>query len=303
MDASFGFYQNVSLGGYYARTETTGLAGDNESYQAKFDYPADRYGFSAQYLKVGEAFNPEVGFLRRTNFTRSFSSARFSPRPKDRFRAVRKFTYEASLEYFENGAGQVESRQQTGRFNVEFDNSDTFNVEGNVNYDLLVRPFSPSPGVVIPVGGYGYNDATITYAMGQQRRLSGNIAYQFGQYYDGTIQAISLSGSRLAILKQFSVEPRLSINHVELPASRFTTRLYGARTDYGFSPRMFLSALLQYSSTDHAFSGNFRYRWEYRPGSEVFVVLTDERDTNPAGGGLALKNRAFVVKMTRLFRF
>ena len=42
---------------------------------------------------------------------------------------------------------------------------------------------------------------------------------------------------------------------------------------------MFVSALLQYSSSDRAFSSNLRFRWEYRPGSELFVVYTDERDT------------------------
>ena len=42
---------------------------------------------------------------------------------------------------------------------------------------------------------------------------------------------------------------------------------------------MFASALVQYNSTDHSFSSNFRYRWEYQPGSELFVVYTDERDT------------------------
>ena len=55
------------------------------------------------------------------------------------------------------------------------------------------------------------------------------------------------------------------------------------RTDYGFSPRMFASALVQYSSSDHVFSSNFRFRWEYHPGSELFVVYTDERDTLQAG--------------------
>ena len=44
---------------------------------------------------------------------------------------------------------------------------------------------------------------------------------------------------------------------------------------------MFASALLQYSSADHTFSSNVRFRWEYRPGSEFFVVWTDEQDTNP----------------------
>jgi hypothetical protein len=74
------------------------------------------------------------------------------------------------------------------------------------------------------------------------------------------------------------------------------------RTDYGFSPRRFVSALLQYSSTDHVVSSNLRFRWEYRPGSELFVVYTDERNTiSPVTSGL--RNRAFVVKINRLWQF
>jgi Domain of unknown function (DUF5916) len=302
VDAAFGFYENVNLSGYYARTKTTELLGDSESYQMRFDYPADRYGARVEHLKVGKSFNPEVGFLRRTDFTRSFASARFSPRPTS-MKTVRKFTFEGSLEYFENGAGDVESRQQTGRFNSELDNSDQFTVEANANYDLLVAPFQPAAGVTIPVGSYDYNDVVVSYAAGQQRRVSGTLALQLGQYYDGTIRALTYSTGRVAILKQLSVEPSFSINHVELPASEFTTAVYRARTDYGFSPRMFASALLQYNSGDHTFSSNLRFRWEYQPGSEFFVVWTDEQDTRPPGGGAALKTRAFVVKMTRLFRF
>jgi hypothetical protein len=305
VDAAFGFYQNIATGGYYARTETDNLEGDNESYQAKFDWVPDRYGIRTEILKVGRAFNPEVGFLRRTDFTRSFVSGRFSPRPSN-MRAIRKFTYEAGLEYYENGAGQVESRQQNGRFSIEFDNSDFFSVEGNVNYDLLVRPFSPVTGVVIPAGAYDYNDMIVSYNLGQQRRLSGNISLQLGEYYDGTIKSVSFSQGRFAILKQFSIEPRVSYNQVDRPSGSFVTRLYGMRSDYGFSPRMFASALLQYSSADRAFSSNLRFRWEYRPGSEFFVVWTDDQNTNPLDphqNGWALRNRAFVVKMTRLFRF
>lgn len=305
VDAAFGFYQNVAIGAYYARTNTTNVSGDNESFQGKFEWVPDRYGIQAEVLKVGKAFNPEVGFLRRTDFTRSFASARFSPRPR-RVRLVRKYTYQGSLEYYENGAGQVESRQATGRFNVEFNNSDTFNFEANANYDFLAAPFRPNPVAVIPVGGYHYNDVTMSYNMGQQRRLSGNIGAQIGEYYNGTIRSLSFSSGRYAILKQFSIEPRFSINHIELPNSEFTQKQIGARTDYGFSSRMFLGALLQWSSGDHTFSSNVRFRWEYRPGSEFFVVWTDEQDTNPLEpqrGSIALRNRAFVVKMTRLFRF
>ena len=304
VDAAFGFYQNVAIGGYYARTETTNLTGDNESYQAKFDWVPDRYGIQAELLKVGKAYNPEVGFLRRTDFTRSYASGRFSPRPKN-MRAIRKFTYMAAIEYFENGAGDGGVAPAVGPLQRRARQQRHLNIEANANYDLLVTPFVPSPGVVIPVGAYHYNDMVMSYNMGQQRRLSGNIGLQLGEYYDGTIKSVSFSSGRYAILKQFSVEPRFSLNHIELPVGEFTQKQVGARTDYGFSPRMFASALLQYSSVDRTFSSNVRFRWEYRPGSEFFVVWTDEQNTNPLDprDRFALRSRAFVVKMTRLFRF
>ncbi len=68
------------------------------------------------------------------------------------------------------------------------------------------------------------------------------------------------------------------------------------------TPYMFVSALLQYNSADHVVSANVRLRWEYRPGSELFVVFNEQRDTlSPRFPDLA--NRAFIVKINRLVRF
>jgi hypothetical protein len=49
-------------------------------------------------------------------------------------------------------------------------------------------------------------------------------------------------------------------------------------------------------------AANVRFRWEYRPGSELFVVLNEQRDTVYSGFG-ELANRAFIIKVNRLFRF
>jgi hypothetical protein len=254
----------------------------------------------AEHLKVGAAFNPEIGFVRRSNFEKTSGALRFSPRPQG-LEAVRKFTFEASIDYFVNGNGAVETRQQTARAQAEFESSDQVSIEANDNYEALFVPFNVGGGVIIPVGGYNFRDAVVSYTMGQQRRFSGTVSLQAGQFYDGTITALNLGGARLAILKQFSVEPSVSINRIDLPYGEFTSELFRARTDYGFSPRMFASALLQYSTADHTFSSNVRFRWEYIPGSELFLVWTDEHDTRPNGTGL--RNRAFVAKVTRLLRF
>jgi hypothetical protein len=137
VDATFAFYQNVRFDGFVARTHTPGLRGDDLSTQTRFGYGADRYGLRLEHLRVGGNFNPEVGYVRRVDFDRRFASARFSPRPKSGI--VRKYTWEASLEYFENGAGAVESRNQSGRVNVELENSDHFTLEANGNYELVVH--------------------------------------------------------------------------------------------------------------------------------------------------------------------
>ncbi len=301
VDGIFNFYNYLTLGGYYARTATTGLRGDDESYQARVDLAPDKYGLQFERVKVGEAFNPEVGFLRRRNFERSAAEARYSPRPR-RF-GIRQITMTAGVEYIEGStSGRMESRQQGGRINVERENSDQFSVEGGTNFEWLPGPFNVARGVNIPAGPYSFNDATFRYAFGQQRRMSGTVAYQTGEFYDGRINALTLSGARAAVTTQLSVEPSVSINSVTLPVGDFTTTVLRARTDYAFTPRMFASGLLQYSSNDRIFSSNIRFRWEYIPGSELFMVYTDERDT-ALPGYPQLRNRAFIVKMNRLFRF
>jgi len=65
---------------------------------------------------------------------------------------------------------------------------------------------------------------------------------------------------------------------------------------------MFVSALIQYNSGINAVSTNARLRWEYQPGSELFVVYNEERNTlTPRFPSLS--NRAFIVKVNKLFRF
>ena len=300
LDGAFAFFQNLNLSAYYAATRTDALTGDDESYQGRFDYAADRYGARVEHTKVGDDFNPEVGFVRRDDFTRSFGLLRFSPRPRS-IDFVRKFTWEATLEYLENGAGQLETRSQGGRFNTELETSDQLTIEASNNYELLVAPFAIATGVVIPPGGYDFSDVSVSYQFGQQRRVSGSVGLQRGSFYDGDITALTLSGARVSVTPQLSIEPGLTINDVALPHGDFTNTLLRARTDFAFSPRMFASGLLQYNSADRSFSSNLRFRWEYHPGSEIFVVYTDERDT-VLDGFPHLKNRAFVVKVNRLWQ-
>ena len=92
------------------------------------------------------------------------------------------------------------------------------------------------------------------------------------------------------------------MNWVDLPFGNFITRLAGARLVIAPTARLGFSSFVQYNATAHSLTSSARMRWEYTPGSEVFVVYSDGRDTT-APGYPGLLNRSFAVKVTRLMRF
>jgi hypothetical protein len=186
---------------------------------------------------------------------------------------------------------------------VEFTNSDLFSVTYTDNFERLVRPFVISTGVTLPVGPYDFHTTRIGYIGGQQRRYSGEVAYEIGTFYNGDRQTFALNMARLQVTPQVSLEPSFSINWVDLVQGAFTAKVARTRATYTITPRMFVSGIVQYSSAGTSFGSNVRFRWEYRPGSELFVVYTDDYNTEELRPDVtALRNRAFVIKFNRLFR-
>ena len=74
------------------------------------------------------------------------------------------------------------------------------------------------------------------------------------------------------------------------------------RLTYTLTPRAYLSGLVQYNSGSDTFSSNFRFRWEWAPGSELFIVYTEDRDTDILDRWSELQNRGLVIKVNRLLR-
>jgi hypothetical protein len=301
VDTALSFYQNVRIDAYLAGTRTEGREGDNLSYRGFFDYNADKVGVQAERLVVEPNFLPEIGFVRRTDMRRNFALARYSPRPRT-IPNLRRLTGQASLAYITNNQDRLDTRDATARFEAEFTNSDVFSVSYTDNFERLVRPFAIAPGVNIPIGAYDFHTARVGYVAGQQRPYSGEIVFETGPFYDGDRRSIALNSGRMQITPQVSLEPSFSINWIDLVQGSFTLKVARTRATYTITPRMFVSGIVQYNSAATSFGSNVRFRWEYRPGSELFVVYTDDFDTDARTDFAALRNRAFVVKFNRLFR-
>ena len=301
-DAVFQFYQNIQLIEYIAKTSTPGRNGNDWSHRTRFIWNADRWGVDAEHMGAGEDFNPEIGYVRRPEgFNRTHGSLRFSPRPKN-IPGVRKMYFVANVEHYADATGhRLESRDQQATFRLDFKSGDRTQIEASRTYEAIDAPFTLAKGVRVPGGGYGWQQIQGSYTFGPQRKVSGTASATRGSFYGGTISELTWK-SRLEFSPQFYAEPTITWNRVDVPWGRGSSNLASSRLTYTLTPRMFVSALVQYQARTDSVSTNARFRWEYKPGSELFVVYSDGR-TTLAHGIPDLQNRSFVVKVTRLLQF
>jgi hypothetical protein len=301
IDGSFGLSDELSLLAYYANTDTPGLEGLDASYRGQVSYAGDEWGARVDHLVVGDDFNPEVGFVRRDDFRQTTLMGRFSPRPRS-ISWMRQLTLQADVDYLESESlGHVESRSWRGQAGIDFESSDQLNVSFTESYENLIADESIS-GAVIPAGRYTFPELQVSYNLGPQRPVTGNLSVRTGDYYGGTLTSIGFNRGRVELTPQVSIEPSLSLNWIDLPQGRFDQHVAVTRLTYTLTPRAYVSGLLQYNSGSDTFSGNFRLRWEWAPGSELFVVYTEDRTTDITDRWSELRNRGFVIKVNRLFR-
>jgi hypothetical protein len=307
VDANFAFLENLQIFGYWAKSETDGLDDGDQSWRTRAGWRGNTWSWSVDYVVVEANFNPELGFVRRADFRETNLFARFSPRVPF-FPALRRFNLAPIVTFIENDRlGYMETRNRGGRMDFEFEGGDWLMFNLNDAYEYLADTTGIS-GAPIPDGAYRFRDAEVTYYFGPHRRVSGSVSFSRGGFYGGTLTGVSVTQGRLEVRPQLSVEPSLELNWIDLPdlqtsEGQFNQHVVRTRVTYSLSPRAFVSGLLQYSTSSDTFGVNVRLRWEWAPGSELFVVYTERRDTDLLDRWSELAGRSLVVKATRLVRF
>jgi hypothetical protein len=298
-DANLGLFHNVTANAYYAVSRGGTPSGEETSYRGQLRYAGDRFGAEADRMTVGAGFNPEIGFLfRPAGYVREFGFGRFSPRPGG-IAAIRRLSFEGSIENFSSVTGALQSRVATGTFRIFQSSGDDVVLSRTQTEDRPQSEFRVA-GTNIAPGTYLFGETTARYVLGPRRPVTGSAYVRQGRFYDGHKTELGYDG-RVSITPRLIVEPILIVNWFSMPTRSFTTTLASARVSLAVTPRMSLTVLAQENTTTSRFGVNGRFRWEYRPGSDLFVVYSDGRDSSISGVP-ALLNRNILVKVTRLLR-
>ncbi len=297
-DAHFQFFQRLEIDAYALRSETPGRVGDNMARSLVTAWRDDDVTLSTEYHAVDPNFNPEAGFVRRGNVTQYSADAAWRPQLR-RSDTIRNLIASTSLDYFQGGAsGAIETRTQEATLGMQFENNGSLNFTTSQTFDRLAQPFAIRPTVSVPVGDYEYTRYTASLNTGSNHRIGVTGNTSWGEFWNGHNAAVT-AGLEMRPNHHLNIELDYSRNHVTLPNGAFITGLVGARFLYGFNPRAFFNAFLQYNADTHQVSSNLRFNFTHHPLSDLYVVYNDRRDTVSG----QLLERAVIVKLTNLFSF
>jgi len=316
--------KNFNVGAWALATDRQGLTGEQRAWGARIEYPNDIWQLGLVYKRLGDGFDPSLGFVPRRAVQIIGLTSNYIPRPKRPVLGlhVRQMVNEFLPRVVTDLNGTWESyRIFFAPINWRLESGDRFEVNFNPTGERLVAPFTIAPGVTIPPGTYHWHRYRLEGGLAPKRRFSGQATWWFGPFYTGTLDELVLT-SAWKPSSLFNLEVNATRNVSRLREGRFTQDLVGTRVRVNVSPNLQFNSYAQYDNSSDTFGANTRVRWTFSPLGDLFVVYNHNlrHDIDPetgvpfAGGLLTDPTRRFerrwgfasnqlLVKLQYAFRY
>jgi hypothetical protein len=293
VDANLSFLEgSTNLTGFAAQTWTPGSQEANQAWYLEFDRRAGDVELSASYLDVGDDFDPEIGFVPRTDIRRLRSRLRYRSRPDTPW--VRRYSTGVEWLHLLDRDNGLQTREVRGSFFLQTEAGDWIGIEAQERFERLDDDFAIHDDIDISVGDYTFREVGLRLFLSSSRRLGGRLALKAGDFFDGSRRRVD-AGATWKASDRFSLESKYEVNQVQLPAGDFITQRVSERVLWTLSPQFYVRGLFQWNSQRHVVGGNVLLSYRFRPGSDLFVVYNHVWDTEAA---LHQLNRSLQLKTT-----
>jgi len=304
MDANFRF-GNLTLNGFAARTfspsNATSSRGSELTSRATFDYRNRQWRTNLRFTTIGEGFNDELGFIPRVGVNELNGQINRTLRPKWLPSFIRELGPHWVISQFNRqDGGAVDQRAQDFHFPFSFANGSFLELGVNSNLEVIRTPFTlnNSRGAQVGTGRYEYSESFITYRPNESARFSSGLRYGIGRFYDGYKRSYAW-GPTYRPNEKLNMSVTMQLNDITLPAASYLSTLTTTRVNYNFNTKVFVNALLQYSTDSHQLSSNIRLNIIHRPLSDFFFVYNEHRDERYG----IMQDRSLIAKMTYMVAF
>ncbi len=281
------------------RSFTEGEGGDDTAFRVGYNYFGDRWGSFFNHYSVGPDVEASAGFVTRTDYSRTELYGGPTWRPSAL--GLREVQLFVGGQY----ATTVDDRRlqdwAAGFFVAPaWESSDNIGIFANISETIVDEGFDLSDDVFVPSGRFRNDHVGWFAGTSTARAVSLGSNGIISNFYGGSL--ISASFNLVAAFSpRFSAEPAFTRNLVDVPSGSFTADITSIRATWSWSTRLSTSGLVQYNSLDSDFSTNIRLNFVHRPGSDLFVVFTENRGGEDYVWS-RLADRGLVVKVTYLMR-
>lgn len=271
--------KNLLMGVWGLHTDRDDLGDDRTAYGGKVAYPNDLVDLEGTWFRIGEDFDPSLGFVQRTGNV-FYGAAKLSPRPENS--PVRQFSIGGSYFLTSRIDGGWESYAAVlTPLDVLFESGDRLAVTLEPQGERPDEPFdvfdSPEKTVELLDGEYRWTRFTLTGTLAAQRRLSGELSWSFGGFYEGDLETLAadvLLKPHSIVTFQFSGER----NSARLPEGDFTQYLWGLRSELKLTPELQATNFVQYDNESRSLGSSSRLRWTFHPQGDLFVTFNQNLD-------------------------
>src|SRR5579859_633347 len=303
-DANFIFFHKLGISGFWTRTFSAPLALRGHDWAATADVTYNSNLIQAEALRavVQPNFNPEVGFVPRTDLVTNFIDFQLSPRPKAG--PVREYNFEGFFRYEPDTHGVVQTQEWQTTFRALFHNGSYTDDDLADNFiQRLTTPFNIFKNVFIPVGLYHFDRHQFTYGSNASKRFVVTFFERFGTYYNGDLNEFRVRG-KYHPNTHLSFSASHTWDRFNLNNTVFNIQVGSYGASYSFNRFVTTSALVQVNSIDeHPWSTNIRLRYTYRPDSDLFVIynLGNQFNSLAAGNPVLTQEKRLSIKFTYSF--
>jgi len=262
--------RNLVLSAWGLATGRQDLHGDRSALGVAVDYPNDLWDVFFSYRRVGDGFDPSLSFVPRRGIQSWQGNVTWLPRPS--WSWLRYMRNELFLSTVTDLTGAWESyRAFVAPVNWRFESGDRVELNVVREGERLDEPFDIAPDVSIAPGTYHWNRYRAEVQLADKRRISGQLTWWFGDFYDGRLDQYE---GRLAFKPSSTLTFELTgtRNVGVMPGGDFVQELVGVRTRINVSPDLQVASLIQYDNGTREAGSNTRLRWTFDPFGDLFVV-------------------------------
>ena len=294
LDGKLGVGQHLTVNGFAARTETPGRARSESAYDIRAEYQRSGGRTWFEFDQVGADFNPEVGFLERSDFRHISAGVFKNVRPNIKW--LRELRPHSSYNAYWNFRGFKESDRLHIDSHIDFENGYFISPAVDIGAEGLREPFEIYPGIVVAPGFYRSVTFAPRFNTDQRAPVSLEAEADVGGFLSGSQRSFGFTvAGRKGSKANTSV--RWRHNDIELREGAFQTNLVQWRLNYSITPLKYIESLIQYNDRARNWSANLRFGWLSSAGTGFFFVYNEGQGLN----GLGPISRSFIVKYTRQF--